>query len=399
MPRLATVLIGLVLAAGCSSGLRPVECNAISAARAERILEVERPVPGRYIVVLSDEGRRSMAAVTPQALSAQAAALGVREVVPLPLIGGFAGACDRETAQRMARDPRVAFIQQDAVRSVEPVAGAAESATWGLDRIDQRDRPLDGRYEPGADGRGVHVYVIDTGVDDRHPEFAGRIGEGFSSQPGGPRDDDGHGTHVAGTAGGAGFGVARAVTIHSVRVLRQAVGSDASVIEGVDWVTGHVAGNGWPAVANMSLGGAGSRALDLALCRSVEAGVVLVVSAGNANGDACADSPPRVAQAISVAATERDDRRAGFSNFGDCVDVFAPGVDIRSASLGGGSRVLTGTSMSSPHAAGVAALCLERHPGSSPAQVAECIARNATPDRVGNPGPDSPNRLLYARED
>jgi subtilisin family serine protease len=241
--------------------------------------------------------------------------------------------------------------------------------------------------------------VIDTGVDVDHPEFEGRIGEGFSATGGSFRDDNGHGTHVAGTIGGSEFGVAKEVVIHPVKVLRNGRGTDSDVIRGVDWVTGEVRENGWPAVANMSLGGPRSPALDLAVCNSIAAGVTYAVASGNENADACNSSPARIVQAIGTGASTRTDSRASFSNRGRCVDLFAPGQEITSARNGGGETTLSGTSMASPHAAGVAALCVERRPGSTPEQVRSCVIEHASPDKLAGIGAGSPNLLLYARED
>ncbi len=374
----------------------PFDCNA--AAEISGVVAVEDPVPDRYIVVLAPPapGLRP-AAERVETLTRDYA---VREVVTFSrAIEGFACSMDRSAAERMAEDPGVAFVQQVGTKRVAPLPAEQIGATWGLDRSDQRGLPLDGTYDPGAEGAGVHAYVIDTGVDVTHAEFTARIGEGFSATGGGFLDDNGHGTHVAGTVGGTEFGIAKRVVLHPVKVLRNGTGTDADVIAGVDFVTRHVQDHGWPAVANMSLGGSPAPALDLAVCRSIQAGVNYAVAAGNESSDACGSSPARVAQAIGTGASDRSDARASFSNTGPCVDLFGPGRDITSARNGGGSTTFSGTSMASPHAAGVAALCLERNPGASPAQIERCVLDHATRGILSGIGTGSPNLLLYARGD
>uniref|UniRef100_UPI003467EDD9 Extracellular serine proteinase n=1 Tax=Thermus sp. (strain Rt41A) TaxID=32063 RepID=UPI003467EDD9 len=279
-----------------------------------------------------------------------------------------------------------------------PAMAAVQSpATWGLDRIDQRTLPLDGRYTYTATGAGVHAYVVDTGILLSHQEFTGRIGKGYDAiTPGGSAQDcNGHGTHVAGTIGGTTYGVAKGVTLHPVRVLDcNGSGSNSSVIAGLDWVTqNHVK----PAVINMSLGGGASTALDTAVMNAINAGVTVVVAAGNDNRDACFYSPARVTAAITVGATTSTDYRASFSNYGRCLDLFAPGQSITSAwyTSSTATNTISGTAMATPHVTGAAALYLQWYPTATPSQVASALLYYATPNVVKNAGRYSPNLLLY----
>jgi subtilisin family serine protease len=307
-------------------------------------------------------------------------------------LSGYAAPLTPKQRRALLADPRVAGIEPD-----RPVHATALS--WGLDRIDQADLPMDGRFAPHGDGAGVEVFIVDTGVRRTHRQLAGRVGAGVDFVDGGPVDDcNGHGTHVAGIAAGHSRGVAPAAHVTPVRVLDcGGAGSAATVIAGVDWVTANHA-LGAPVVANLSLGGGPSAALDEAVRRAIAAGVTFVVAAGNGDGkgvgqDACGNSPARVAGAITVGASLPDDRPAPFSNRGRCVDLWAPGVAIPSSWATGDTaeRTLSGTSMAAPFVTGAVALYLQHHPTAKPASVQAALRRAAKPGGVQVSGSD---RLL-----
>ena len=307
---------------------------------------------------------------------------------------GFAARLPEGRAAALARNPNVVSVEQD--RTVT-VADTQTGATWGLDRSDQRSLPLDGAYTDGNEGAGVHLYVVDTGVRLDHTQFTGRLGAGYDAvtSGGSANDCNGHGTHVAGTAGGSTYGIADKVVLHPVRVLDcNGSGTNAGVIAGVDWVRARAVK---PAVANMSLGGAASSALDTAVNNAINAGITFVVAAGNSNTNACTSSPARVAAALTVGATTSSDARSSFSNYGSCLDLFAPGTSITSAWSTGATAVKTisGTSMASPHVAGAAALHLSANPGASPAAVRNAVVAAGTTGKVTSPGTGSPNVLLH----
>ena len=318
----------------------------------------------------------------------------------------------------MSGDSRVAFIVQDGAIAVgtpdaDPIVMIPDpnvelipqpNASWGLDRIDQHFLPLNEHYAYQNNGEGVNAYVIDTGILTTHWEFRGRASAIYDAIESGGLgvDCNGHGSHVAGIIGGRTFGVAKKVRLFGVRVLNcQGTGAWSDVIDGVNFVTWHraqPAQQGYPAVANMSLGGETNRAADAAVRNSIRAGVTYVVAAGNGNSDASTYSPAAVAEAITVGATNRFDSRAEFSNYGSTLDLFAPGVSIPSAWIGSDLMIATasGTSMAAPHVAGVVVLYLQNHRTASPSAVRSALVAISTSGVVINGGMESPNRLLFS---
>lgn len=412
---------------GCASlAVLPMTASAASAARPAQV------IPNQYIVVLKTQALpKSLAGQNIQNL-AQTALASVGGGVVLnhyqSALTGFSARMTANQAAALAKLPYVARVEADQVMRA---SATQTGATWGLDRVDQRAMPLNGTYiYRDQAGAGVHVYILDTGLNASHSDFAGRVGPGqnfapnsdgligglipggivpinigaldfgtglFSSptDPNDTTDCNGHGTHVAGTAAGTVYGVAKKATVHSVRVLGcNGSGSNAGVIAGVDWLAANAVK---PAVANMSLGGGDSDALDQAVKNVIASGVAMAVAAGNDSANACSGSPNKVPEAVTVGSTTNTDAMSSFSNFGACVDIFAPGSDITSASSSNntGSAVLSGTSMASPHVAGALALLLAQNPGSSPAALANALLADATPGVLTGLGAGSPNALLY----
>ncbi|GAB3152926.1 hypothetical protein GCM10027290_44760 [Micromonospora sonneratiae] len=354
-----------------------------------------------YIVVLKDSAVGGRAGTQQAAVASTARSLADRYDGKVghvygDALNGFEAQMSEKAAKRLAADPAVAYVEQN---QTVTVAATQTNPPWGLDRIDQPNLPLSNTYTYNSMGTGVTAYIIDTGIRIAHTDFGGRAVYGYDATDGSlPADDcNGHGTHVAGTVGGRTYGVAKNVRLVAVRVFGcGSSGSLSVIIAGVNWVTGnHAAGQ--PAVANMSLGGSLNTSLNTAVSNSILDGVSYVVAAGNSNANACNYSPASVSTALTVGATDSTDTRASFSNYGQCLDLFAPGVSVLSAwyTSNTATNTISGTSMAAPHVAGVAARVLQNNPGWTPAQVHSYVVSTATPGVVINPGPGSPNRLLY----
>ncbi len=382
----------------CGVGLeQEPSSEGVELGQTAQLLRQDRRVPEQYIVVLRDADP-GVAAVGVPLVAEELSSLHAGSVLHTyeHAFKGFAVKMSEAAALRMLKDPRVAFIEEDS--QVQAVA-TQTSAPWGLDRVDQPALPLNGSYVYNVTGAGVNAYIIDSGIRATHTDFGGRVVSAFTiiNDGRGTSDCNGHGTHVAGVVGGATHGLAKGVRLHAVRVLDCAGQATISAVAaGVDWVTAnHVK----PAVANLSIVAAASSVIDTAVTNSIAAGVTYVVAAGNNNADACTISPARVAGAITVAATNNTDQRWANSNFGTCVDLFAPGVDITSAWYTGdtATNLMFGTSLSTAHVTGAAALFLQTNTTATPATVASMLTTRVTANVVGTPGTGSPNKLLYTR--
>ncbi|MFI0923936.1 S8 family peptidase [Streptomyces sp. NPDC021012] len=369
-------------ASGTAAGPEPTPAPLVTAAHA---------LPGTYIVTLD---RTVDTAGT-------AERLGLRPTfVYEKAINGFAAPLTDLQPELVRRTPGVTSVEEDAVtlappRPATPSASRGPAAPWGLDRTDQWNLPLDGDFTTRGNGAGVTAYILDTGIDYQHEEFGGRAGFGFDAMGDGRygQDCNGHGTHVAGTVAGATYGVARKASLVSVRVLGcDGRGAYSGMTAGLDWVARNAR---QPAVLNGSLGGDRSVTLNDAATALYDAGVLPVIAAGNSAKDACGVSPASATGAFTVAASTIWDEEASFSDYGPCVEVFAPGKDIVSAKTGGGSVAQDGTSMAAPHVTGVAALSKAAHPTAGPAEVAEWLDGNTTKGLLTSTSGGTPNKLLF----
>jgi len=383
-------------AAAAAAAALAVSTAGTGVANAEApVVGTENPtaISGQYIVVM----RPGASANANRIAAAAAARSNGAEILSeySAALQGFAARLPQRALDALRGNPNVDFIEADQVMSLTTTQ---TGAPWGLDRVDQRNLPLSTTYTYTVTGAGVTAYVIDTGIRFSHTQFGGRAVSGFDAIDGGSADDcNGHGTHVSGTVGGSTYGMAKAVSIVGVRVLNcRGSGSNSQVINGINWVTGdHDPGE--LAVANMSLGGSPSNALDNAVRNSIADGITYAIAAGNNNGNACNQSPARVAEAITVGSTTRQDARSYFSNKGTCVDIFAPGSSIKSAwhNSDTATKIISGTSMASPHVAGAAVLYLQQNPASAPLAVRNGLVNNATVGVINNVGTGSPNLLLF----
>jgi subtilisin family serine protease len=383
----ATAALTASLVSALPAGAAPAAAEGVV-----QYADASNAVAGSYIVTLKADEARSG--------SAEGRALAKKygadiERTYTKALNGYAVEASETEAKRLAADPAVASVVQN--RTFHATGTQPNPPSWGLDRIDQQNRPLDSSYTyPDSAGRGVTAYVIDTGVRITHSDFGGRASYGYDAidNDNTAQDGHGHGTHVAGTVAGGAYGVAKQAKVVGVRVLdNSGSGTTAQVVAGIDWVARNAVK---PAVANMSLGGGADSALDTAVRNAIASGITFAVAAGNESTNASTKSPARVTEAITVGATTSSDARASYSNYGSVLDLFAPGSSITSAWSTGDSatNTISGTSMASPHVAGAAALYLADNPSATPAQVATALTSAATSGVVTNPGTGSPNRLL-----
>lgn len=367
-------------------------------------IEEANAIPDQYIVVYKDDNIiRSMSdeldssSVMGTDVTAVESLGGTIEQTYTSAFTGFAAKLSPSALKQLRKNPLIDYIKQDQIVSINDdieINTIQNNATWGIDRIDQISG-LDGNYTYYLNGTGVHAYVIDTGILASHPEFGGRAVMDFDAVDGTMSDCNGHGTHVAGTIGGSTYGVAKNVTLHGVRVLNcSGKGSESQTLAGIDWV---MQNHQSPAVVNMSLGGSYSDLENTAVAAAIASGITFVVAAGNSTDDACYYSPASAPSAITVGATDLTDSPAHYSNYGSCLDIFAPGSNITSAWYTGGYNTINGTSMASPHVAGAVALLLQANPGASPANITSTLLGNAVVGKLNNMAYGSPNKMLYTK--
>ncbi|WP_158888400.1 S8 family peptidase [Amycolatopsis anabasis] len=403
--RLRRGLAAGVAAAGVTAAVATFSMAPVQAAEGQiRAANTAEAVDGSYIVVLKDNALANVAGAAVSQVKATVSTLAqglagqygaqVAQTFGAAL-KGFSIHANETQAKRLAANPNVDFVVQN--QRVHALDTQENPPSWGLDRVDQKDLPLDKKYNYEGKADNVTAYIIDTGVRKTHKTFEGRVsgGKDFIDNDDDANDENGHGTHVAGTVGGGEYGLAKGVKIVPVRVLdAQGSGTTEQVVGGIDWVAQNAKG---PSVANMSLGGGADDALDKSVKGAIDKGVTFGIAAGNESQDAGNTSPARVKEAITVAASDNKDQQAEFSNYGEVVDIYAPGVDITS-SWGTGddaTNKISGTSMATPHVVGAAALYLAGHPDAKPAEVSDALTKAATPDKIGNASPGTPNKLLY----
>ena len=369
-----------------SSPLAPASPEQLASPVAPVYTKVGSGIDGDYIVVFKDAVANPLSKADEKLLRHGATAKYKYDKA----LKGFAATLSPGAVALLQADPDVAYIEQDGVMEAWTTQSGA---TWGIDRIDQRSRPLSGTYTYTSTGSGVTAYIIDTGIQTSHPQFGGRAAVAYDALGGNGQDCNGHGTHVAGTVGSATYGVAKGVALRAVRVLDcNGSGSTSGVIAGMNWVASHHVAK---SVANMSLGGGYSSSTNSAANSLASSGVFLAVAAGNSNANACNYSPSSAANTTTVAASTSSDARASYSNYGSCVDLYGPGSSITSTWLNGGTNTISGTSMATPHVTGVAALYKATYGDASYSTIRSWLTTNATANVItGNPT-GTPNKLLY----
>ncbi len=395
-PLLVPIALSLLLAA-CGQQTAAPQASQPQTGQGAPILGTSNPeaIPGQYVVVFNDDVQTDFTAQSDfiGALGLDPQGVQVQQVYGAAL-NGFAAKLSTQNLARLQADKRVKYIEQDARMHM---TATQSGATWGLDRVDQRNLPLSGTYTYDYTGSGIKAYIIDTGIRTSHSQFGGRAVWGTNTTGDGQNTDcQGHGTHVAGTVGGSTYGVAKSVTLVAVKVLDcSGSGTNSGVIAGVNWAVSNK-GTG-KAAANMSLGGGFSQAVNDAVNTAASKNLVMVVAAGNENQNACNVSPASAASAITVGSTTSSDARSSFSNYGSCVDIFAPGSSITSAwnTSDTATNTISGTSMATPHVVGAAVLRLAAG-NSTTSAVTSAIISSATTNVVSGVN-GSPNRLLYTR--